>query len=115
MNSKFNFLNNELKNSKDFMLQHQNNMTDSIADVQKSMKKYFSLKNELGNKWDELTKNKEYHIEYKDDNNAIVTKQGTTLATFNCNKEIAESIADLMNLAYLEGARRIIDVFKDVC
>ncbi|MDD5650188.1 MAG: hypothetical protein PHF86_07230 [Candidatus Nanoarchaeia archaeon] len=116
MNSKLKFLtgyNSELKPEEEFLQKHFD-----YSDIVKISDTHYNLKGKLLSIWQSFLVDEEFKlIEDIEENKhpfKIKSKTDRIIIVELDNKQIALNITTLMNLAFREGAKKIIEILKTV-
>ena len=82
------------------------------SEIVKNVDRHFKLNGHITSKWEKALKHPEYQLLEENGTFKIrCSSDRITLVEID-NKDIAENIVILMNLAFREGARQIIEVVK---
>lgn len=81
--------------------------------ITKTLDKHYEFKGKLLNVWKEIQNCPEYELKEKEDKTFFIKEfsDRINLAEID-SKEIGLAIITLMNIAYRQGAKKVIDTFK---
>lgn len=82
------------------------------SEIVKNLDRHFELRGELTSKWNSLLNFPEFTVIFEDETHKIKCESDRTIIASITNKDLAENIVELMNLAHREGAKQIIQILK---
>ena len=107
MNVKFEFINDVKSDPVEAKIEE----LSEYGEIVKNVDRHFKLNGHITSKWEKALKQPEYELLEENGTFKIRSSDRITLVEID-NKDIAENIIILMNLAFREGAKQIIEVVK---
>ena len=110
MNQKFSFL---LDQKIEPILIKKKQHTE-CSKIVEDLEQHFDLRGELNSKWNYILNFPEYEVICEEDQCKIKCLSDNMILASVTSKELADNIAEVMNLAYREGAKQIIHVLENL-
>lgn len=107
MNVKFEFINDVKRDPIEAKLEE----LSEYGKIVKNVDRHYKLNGHITSKWEKSLRQPEYELLEENGTFKICSSDKITLVEID-NKDIAENIVILMNLAFREGAKQIIEVVK---
>jgi hypothetical protein len=109
MNNKLNFISDQQTEPEVLIAKEQSLYTQ----ITQNLDQHYKLRGELSSKWNKITQIPEYNVFEEENCYKLKSSDGMTLATVD-SKNLANNIETLMNLAYREGAKQIIQILENL-
>jgi hypothetical protein len=98
----------------DRIIETKTQLSKEYSKIVEDLDAHYNLHNELNATWNKFIASPEFNIVEDSGNfNIKSISDGLTIASTE-NKEVAENMIELMNLAFREGAKQIIQIVEKI-
>jgi hypothetical protein len=113
MNIKFNFISCTPIGPEN-IIKEKTKLSKEYSKIVKNIDVHYNLRNELNSTWNKFLNFPEYEV-IKEENSFNIKSRsdGITIATVD-NQNLADAIVELMNLAFREWAKQIVQIVENI-
>jgi hypothetical protein len=111
MNIKLNFISGRQIGPEN-IIEEKTKLSKEYSKIVENIDVHHNLRNELNSTWNKFLNFPEYEVKQEENSfNIKSISDGITIATVD-NQKLADNIVELMNLAFREGAKQIIQIVE---
>lgn len=113
MNIKFNFISGT-PIGPDNIIEEKTKFSKEYSEIVKNIDVHYNLRNELNSTWNKFLNFPEYEARQEENSFNIKSRSDEITIVTVDNRNLADNVVELMNLAFREGMKQIVQIIEKI-